>query len=604
MVEANSQSQARAGSGRRSRSLLAVLILFLIVYLGSAFSPSLQDDADSTHAEAAREMLVRGDYVTLHINGVRYLEKAPLMYWLVAFSFKILGINELATRIPTLLAMLGLILLAIRWATRAWGARTGIYAGLFVCTAAGFFLFTRILIPDTILSFFIALSMYFFLTALEDETEPWRWYAGHVCMALAVLTKGLLPLVVIGFPLIFYIVLTGEWRRWKKFHLVTGLLLFFAIATPWHLLAGYRNPRFFWFYFINEHFLRFLGERYPKDYNKLPAALYWGLHLVWLFPWSVYLPVAFRRVWEDLRARKEKKEPRTISFAGKTTLLCWLWAGVLLTFFSFSTNQEYYTVPAYFPFLLLLAAAVAGDEEAEKTGWLKTMTAVSAVVSLAAAGVLFAGLWSSRHVPFVPDIGTVLAKPNLADETLSMGHITELTGESFAALRLPAILAMIALGVGPLVALWLRIKRRSYMSTWVTALTMGVFLVAAHIALVRFDPFLSSKRLATAIQKVEQPGDEVMIYGDQAFGSSLLFYLRQPIYLVNGRTTSMWFGSTYPDAPHIFLKDADLLREWHSAKRVFLFVPRYERNKVNELLPETKYVVAQSSDKIIYSNRP
>jgi hypothetical protein len=184
-----------------------------------------------------------------------------------------------------------------------------------------------------------------------------------------------------------------------------------------------------------------------------------------------------------------------------------------------------------------------------------------------------------------------------------MGHILELTSQSFAALRLPAILAAIALAIGPLSAFAFRMRRKHRASTVAIAVTMAVFLIAAHIALVRFDPYLSSKRLADIIAHDSKPGDRVMIYGDQAFGSSLLFYLRRPIELVNGRTTSMWFGSTYPDAPKIFLDDRGLQRAWASDERIFLFVPPHERAHVNAALTANKFVVAESSGKIVYSNR-
>ena len=127
-----------------TRAWAAILLIFAAVYLGSSFSPALQDDADSTHAEAARKMYVSGDYVTLHVNGVRHLERAPLLYWLVAISYHVFGVNEFATRLPILLAMFLLVLLAVRWATKAFGERAGAYAGLFVTTAARFYLFTRI----------------------------------------------------------------------------------------------------------------------------------------------------------------------------------------------------------------------------------------------------------------------------------------------------------------------------------------------------------------------------------------------------------------------------------------------------------------------------
>jgi len=217
-----------------------VLLLFSVVYFGSLFSPGLEDDADSTHAEAAREMLVTHDYVTLKINGNRYLEKAPLMYWAVSSCYLVFGTNEFAAHLPVALAMLLLVLLAMRWGERAFGVRAGIYAGLFISSAAGCYLFTRILIPEAILSFFIAASFYFFATAL-DEKDAWRWYAGYAGMALAVLTKGLLAIVVVGLALLLYVVVSGEWRRWREFHLFTGTLLFLAIAAP----CGHSQSAFF-----------------------------------------------------------------------------------------------------------------------------------------------------------------------------------------------------------------------------------------------------------------------------------------------------------------------------------------------------------------------
>jgi 4-amino-4-deoxy-L-arabinose transferase-like glycosyltransferase len=590
----------------------AVFVLFLAVYLGSAFSPALQDDVDTSHAEAAREMITRGDYVTLHVNGVRYLEKAPLMYWLVAGCYRVFGVNEFATHLPTVVAMFLLVLLGMAWGRRAFGPRAGLYAGLFTATGVGYFLFTRVLIPEAILSLLIATAFYCFVSALDRPGARWNWYAGYALLALAVLTKGLLALVVIGATLVAYLVITGEWRRWREFHLFSGLLLFFAIAAPWHVLAGLRNPAvgdhhgFFWFYFVNEHFLRFLGKRIPKDYNKLPGYLYWTLHLVWLFPWSLYLPLALRRLITDLRQSRRDHTP--LDFRTRTRWICILWASVTLLFFSFSTNQEYYTFPAYLALFLLLASSLAGEElDGEQTHgrqpWLLATSAVSVTLRLAFAVVLIGGLWSSRHLPFVPDIGEVLAQSNQANDTLSMGHVLDLTGQSFAALRFPAILAVIALFFGSLAEIILRVKRKHFASTWALAVTMMIFLIAAHVALVRFDPYLSSRMLAKRIQEQVQPQDRVLIYGDQAYGSSLVFYLRHPVELVNGRSTSMWFGSTFPDAPHIFLDDADLVRVWNSGTRVFLFVPDFQQKKVNEVLGPNKLVYASSSGKIVYTNR-
>jgi 4-amino-4-deoxy-L-arabinose transferase-like glycosyltransferase len=599
----------------------ALAVVFLAVYVGSMFTPGLLDDADSTHAEAAREMVLTGDYVTLHVNGVRYLEKAPLPYWMVAFSYKVLGVSEFSTRLPMVLSVMLLGVLGFCWGRRAFGERTGIYAGLFVYTCAGVYLFTRVLIPEVLLSLWIAAALYFFLTALEPEAAAWRWYAGYAMMALGVLTKGLIALVFPCGAALFFLMLTGEWRRWREFRMISGLALFLGIAAPWHILAGLRNPGtaehhgFLWFYFVNEHFLRFLGKRYPRDYNKLPATLYWTLHLVWLFPWSMYLPAAVKiavEAWRGHRRSAGRSGPTSMrwqsDFASRTRLLCWILAGVVLIFFSISTNQEYYTFPAYLPLLLLIGDGVAQCERAEiegrvRAGWLTSSAGWLAVIGVAASAMLVLGLWKSRNLPFEPDIGRLLSEQDTNAYTLSTSHMLDLSYPSFAALRLPAVLAAVVLLVAPVTSFILRLRWRHYAATWVLAAGLAVFLVAAHIALGRFGPYLSSKQLAGEIAARMRPEDKVMIYGDQAFGSSLLFYLRRPIDLVEGRTTSMWFGSTFADAPKIYLSDADLQQDWVGSRRVFLFVPSYEKAKVDGLLP-AKFVVAEVAGKYIYSNQP
>ena len=309
---------------------------------------------------------------------------------------------------------------------------------------------------------------------------------------------------------------------------------------------------------------------------------------------------------QQWRQRREGKIET--DFAARTRLLCWLWAGVVLIFFAVSTNQEYYTFPAYLPLLMLLAEGVARCEQAEddggaRAGWLRSSAGLLAVIGAAASVVLAAGLWQSRTLPFEPDIGTVLSKQDANSYSLSMDHIFDLTGNSFAALRLPAMLAAVALLLGPSLALWFRMRKRGVAATWTTAYALALFLIAAHIALVRFGPYLGSKVIAANIAPEIRANDRLIFYGDQAYGSSLLFYLKRPVELVNGKTTGMWFGSTFADAPKIWIGDAQLRQAWDSQTRVFLFVPPHERAHVENVIPEHKVVVSEHSGKIVYSNR-
>lgn len=623
LASSNTVQSEPPPASRRTTALLVLFSLWLVIFFASLFAPPLLDDADATHANAARHMVLTGDLVTLKVNGIRYLEKAALPYWLDAVSFRLFGFNAFAAHLPEALGVLLLALLGYRWSRRAYTERVGFYTGLFLLTAAGVFLFTRIYIPEVLLSLFLCTALYCFLRALsppnvsspESTFPPILYpYAMWTALALAVLTKGLVALVFFFGAAIVYLALTREWHRWGTLKPWSGILLFLAIAAPWHILAGIRNTGgmnghgFFWFYFVNEHFLRFLGKRYPKDYNKLPGYLFWSLHLVWLFPWSLFAPVALIQGW---RQRRKWENP---TFSSRTTLLHVIYGALVLVFFSISTNQEYYTFPAYLALLTLIAVALAKSEavypqDHSSRRWISFAHATYTIIGLAAALALAYGLWSSRKLPFVPDIGELLAHRAVGDYTLSMSHFFDLTGPSFAALRLPAALAAMAFAIGPAIAWWLRRRQLHLASTTAIALTSTIFLIAAHIALIRFGPMLSSQNLAQTIQQLEENGSvsrnsQILLYGDQSYGSSIPFYLGKVVYLVDGRSTSMLFGSTFPDAPPIFLSHEDLVKQWGTGQRKILFVPLERRDVVDRLLGNNKILLAETSGKALFTDRP
>jgi 4-amino-4-deoxy-L-arabinose transferase-like glycosyltransferase len=610
------------------RAWTLLLLVFAAVHVAALFTPPLLDDADATHAVASQDMARSGDWVTLKVDGIRYLEKPPLPYWLAAADYRIFGFNVFATHLPLTLGVLGLAILAWVWAHRAYGERAAFYAALSILTGAGVFLFTRIFIPEVLLTLLLAFALYNFLVALEDQ-KPARFYLTWAALALAMLAKGLVAPVFFFFAAVPYLLLTGDWRRWRQFRLLSGILLFLAIAAPWHILAGLHNPGsghpvgniptpgnvhgFFYFYFINEQVLRFLGKRYPVDYNKLPSVLYWSLHLVWLFPWSIYLPVLLRRAWiartrwrGDLRAARYSIAARSALFRTRTTWLLAIYAVVVLVFFSFSTNQEYYTYPAYFPLLLLTAAALASEEAGPESKWLLGAQGALALIGLLIAAALGSGLWSSRHLPSGSDIGALLAHRGVAGYTLSMSHLFDLTGPSFAALRLPAGLAAAGFLLGPIVAWVLRRQRHHLEATVSVAFTSAVFLIAAHIALVRFEPMLSSRAMAETINHISPRGTDatLILYGDVADGSSLLFYTQRQALLVDGRVSSVLWGSNYPDAPRALISDADLLALWGTGPRRFLFVPGDFRARVAGLLGNRAHLLQELSDKALYTDRP
>jgi hypothetical protein len=248
------------------------------------------------------------------------------------------------------------------------------------------------------------------------------------------------------------------------------------------------------------------------------------------------------------------------------------------------------------------------------TAWLTGAQAVFAVVGVLAAAALGWGLWNSSNLPFVADIGTVLAHRGVGNYTLSMSHFFDLTGPSFAALRLPAALAAVVLLVGPAVGWLLRLKGKHLATTISIALTSAVFLVAAHIAFARFEPMLSSKQLADTIIRKGSPADSFIIFGDQSDASSVIFYthgfLRNLTLLVippcgqNGEGSTLLWGSCYPDAPKIFISEDQLSKMWGTGERKWLFAQNPHQRKAEQLLAGRLYPVQSIADKALWTDRP
>ena len=632
------------------RAWLFLLLIYFAVHFAALFAPPLEDDVDATHAQAAQHMALTGDYVTMYVNGIRYLEKPPLPYWLISINYRLFGFNVFSTHLPLTLGVLALAILVWHWSRRAFGDRAAFYAALSILTTVGIFLYTRFLIPEILLTFWLALALYCTITALEDRS-PARSYITWIALALAMLTKGLIAPVFFFAAILPWLLLTGQWRQWRILKPFSGFAVFLLVAAPWHILAGLRNPDhghpignipsaagvhgFFYFYFINEHVLRFLGRRFPHDYNKQAAWVFWAGHLAWLFPWSLYVPLVFTRLWRSRSTwlaglNQHSKLPALASeeFRKRTIWLLALFAGFILLFFSISTNQEYYTFPSWFALLMLTTAVVASYEEntaiadpaLRKRGAFSVhgeslvgvhilLACIGAAISLALAY----GLWDSRHLPFVSDVGAVLAHRGVGGYSLSMSHIFDLTGQSFAGLRLPAMLASAALLIGPWLALRYRQRELHLKATITVALTSAVFLIAAHLALIRFGGMLGSRPFADTINRLSgnagndpalRSNAQLIVYGDQANASSVIFYTRRQALLVNGRSSSMIWGSFYPDAPHIFIEDADLVRDWGTGPRHYLIVTGDDRDHVLALLGSRAILLQELADKALYTDRP
>jgi 4-amino-4-deoxy-L-arabinose transferase-like glycosyltransferase len=551
------------------------------------------DDVDAVQAQIARNMLASGDWVTARLDGVAYLEKAPLIYWMIALSYEVFGVHDWAARLPLAISAVILCWVTYRFARWAFGEDAGLYAGVSIATSVGLFLFTRILIPDAALTLAITGAVWASLALLEAEAghrTRWCLMLG-VCLGTGLLLKGLIAVVFPVAAALAYMALTRQLfclASWRRLNLGMAVAIALAIALPWHVLAIRRNPPyfafsmhggpgeyhgFFWFYFINEHLLRFLNLRYPRDYNTVPRLWFWLLNLVWIFPWSVYL----------CDAPRLSSSPS--SRAERTRLMAVCWVGLVMVFFTFSTTQEYYSMPIYPALALLIGSAIsAGGRK------IRTATAVLLAVSTifcVALTVLLLLVW---RLPAPGNISRALTQhPELY--TLSMGHMRDLTFNAFAYLKLPLALAALAFGgIAIGIARSRGISRRVVL---VVATGMVIFFQAARIALVRFDSYLGSYPLAQSLQQ-SPPGELIEANSYYAF-SSVFFYAGRTALLLNGRNNNLEYGSYAPGAPGMFIQDNEFVSLWRGSGRCYLLAYGTE-------LPHLERLVGRSNLRVVTEN--
>ncbi len=549
-------------------------------------------------------MMQRHDYVTPYINGIRFFDKPPLMFWMAAGSMHLFGIHDWAARLPLALAVLALLLSTYALGIRLFCAvspntspdRGGFYAALALATSIGPYLYTRFYIPDILLALWMTLAVHLFLIALDrihsrQKSALLPCLAFAAVMALNVLTKGLVGLV---FPIAFvllYLALTKQLHLLLKLHLLASTAVFLVIAAPWHILATLRNPAialppgmglpatggWAWFYLYNEHIARFLSKRIPHDYGLTPVWLFWLYLVIWIMPWAVFLPTSIANQFQLLRNRG-------IATARdrESSLSLLLWALLVLGFFTLSNRQEYYSLPALPALALMIGAILArADSSTNTDNHAKSRILkwhLYALVPITTLVAIICGYFAltAASVPPGTDIVSLLAMAGSTEAyNLSLSHVTDLTAAAMGFFRGPLVataLGMLGIGLGSYL---LRRGSRTYAANLTLAAFMTVILLAAHEGLARFYPILGSKNLALAINSAEKnhanPDDLIIIDGELTAGSTLIFYTGQQVHLIDGRVNGLWFGSFWPDSPHVFETEETLRQLWASPQHIFLF---------------------------------
>lgn len=500
-----------------------IWLLAMICVWGGLGAYGVLNNNEGLYAQISYDMLNSGDvrhWIIPYLNGLPYMEKPPLLYWLTAFAMFVFGEADWVPRLVPTLAGLATVGVILNFGRRIYRPQVGRMAALMFISGLGVLVICRTLLFDMLLTAFLTLTLLnAYLFKVEGHLRDLR--IAHVGLAFAVLTKGFVALLLFGLVTLAWIILingTAAWKQIGKWIDPVSIGLFLAITAPWFIAASLIEPIFPWFFFVNEHVLRFLGLRTPHDFYSGPWWYYLPRMVFYLFPWSLLVPIALLSRWTSL-SRVEHQE---FIILRKTLVLGWL---VPLLFFSISNAKANYYVIVVMPFAALNLALLL-----EQTNFLtgKRSLILGGLIALCSCVLAVSLQFFSVQLP-----------PHLSDFALT---ILGMPLEKFVVMLLWSV-TVLSLFTAWLAWYFPRLGMVAY-----TAIPL-FFMAAMLVATQASEPSISDHVLAKFIRH-SLPGSKVYLYRNFERDSSLAFYLRKPITIINSTSADLYWGDKLsPDNP-------------------------------------------------------
>lgn len=548
------------------RDLLLLTLMVGVLFGYELGSRALWEPDEGRYAEIPREMVETGDYLTPRLNGVKYFEKPVLFYWLQAGAIRLFGLNEWSLRAWTaIFAALGCLAVYVA-GRRLYDRRTAWLAAGVLATIPLYDFLGGIITLDMAVSIFITMALLAFLMGVREPPgrarRLWLW-AFYILAALATLTKGLIGIVIPGMVIGAWILLLGEWRMLRTLYLPSGLLLFLAIVAPWHVMVARANPEFVHFYFVHEHFERYLTTVHQR-YE--PTWFFAAVLLAGMYPWSAFLfqalKAALGHAWRERRQHRE-------------TWFLLLWAGLVFVFFSLSKSKLIpYILPVLPPLALLLGRYFAQIWERPELFGRRRVFWLLLVLGAGLASVL---LVIPYHLPEHPRVAVTnsLLGPN----------------------RYLMVGSLLLAGVVPFAFSRFGDARRAIVALLVMS---ALLLTTFDMSFPRLNDTRSVKSLALLLKSRLQPGDEVMTYHE--------YYQSLPVYLERRITVVEWrgeldFGTRVEDTSAWMIGDDAFWRRWRGPATAYLLTHRRNYDKLRSVDVKAFYLMAEVGNVVLLGNK-
>jgi len=571
--------------------LPVLLSLVAALYLASSFAPVIFDETEGQYAGAAREMLRSGQWLVPTNDGIPRLQKPPLLYWFLCLSLKTFGPTEFAARLPNALATIGWIWAVYLIGERVRGRRLGLATAGIFASMMGLFVFSHLIMPEPLLGLLISLTFWCFLSAYRQPQHARRWFLGAwLFMGLGVIAKGLHGAL---YPLLAALLsgLAHPKARpfWRGLWSPAGGALLVAVAVPWYAAIAGLFPGFLTDHFVNEQLGHLFDHRVPRDADPVPFGIFWAEHLLFFFPWTLFVPAA---IWSW-----RKQNDCAVTDRAPQRMV-WIWILLTAASIAVSTRQDHYTMTTWGAVAVWLALPWASDRRLPR-GYL-----VLPCMILAAIGGTVA-LWAQ----FSSD--PAWRSPIVVTPVVARGDLFKsVSGFSFGAWRECMALMKatgIALLLGGAAAGVMAFRNKKVMAGIVLGLAMafcfgmvarGYSLMASYFSLADAARTINQRAAAQAV---------VVCEGEPHVNSSLFFYLDRPVHWIGARRDNEFATRALHIGADLYLTDAEFAAWWHSPRQVFLIteganLPKWQAQLGLE--PSQALPCARSGTRVVIVNEP
>lgn len=541
---------------KNNKKLFLGIFIFAIFYLYLAHLGAyhLMDPDEGRYNQIPREMILSGDFITPHLNGVEYFEKPAFQYWFTAIMMKIFGFSEFTGRILPALSGIGCVALAGFLGTMMYSRKVGLLASAILATSCLNLVVASINILDMALTLFMTSCMVFFYAFERTEKKKWL-IAFYIAMGFGVLTKGLVAIILPFGILFWYVIFTKRPRLFLKLFYLPGILAFLIVTVPWFYLVCQANHDFFYFFFIREHFLRFTTKMHDRFQ---PWWFFMPFVIIGMLPWTGFLVSLFSKRGVIRQTTSERNRFDIIYLL--------LWFFIIFIFYSISDSKLVpYIMPCWMPLAILIAASIKRFEVTNS--WLSHSFFINSFLSLAFVFALVGYVLSSNYLT----IDEFIAEGGLLTASLFIGTIAS-------------------------IFVWLKTKR--FRCTVSVLCIMGFFFgLGLHDVQEQVHNNQSAYYVSQKINEL-QPQDALIVnYGD--FYHGVPYYTNQRVALADFKG-ELEFGSTHPSGAGWFFNGNELNNLWNSPKRIIIVVKdRYKDKCLNVLTSPAKQVFTEGAYTIL-----